>query len=43
MKNNKNRSKDRPKSYAQLRKMQPRDNADLGIEKKKLHENGSEK
>jgi len=43
MKNNKNRTKDRPKSYAQLRKMQPKTNADLGIDKTKLHESGSEK
>lgn len=31
MDNNKNRIKDRPKSNAELRKMQPKDNADLGI------------
>jgi hypothetical protein len=31
MNNNKNRAKDRPKSYPELRKMKPRDNADLGI------------
>lgn len=43
MKNNKNRSKDRPKSYAQLRKMQPKDNANVGTEKKEIHDSGSEK
>lgn len=31
MDNNKNRIKDREKSNAELRKMQPRDNADVGI------------
>lgn len=31
MKNNKNRMKDRPKSKAELRKVDPKDNADLGI------------
>lgn len=31
MDNNKNRMKDRPKSNPELRKMKPRDNADLGI------------
>jgi len=29
--NNKNRLKDRPKSNAELRKMNPKDNSDLGI------------
>jgi hypothetical protein len=31
MDNNKNRIKDREKSNADLRKMEPKDNADLGI------------
>ncbi len=31
MDNNKNRMKDRPKSNAELRKMEPKENADLGI------------
>jgi hypothetical protein len=31
MDNNKNRMKDREKSNATLRKMEPRDNADVGI------------
>ncbi len=31
MDNNKNRTRDRDKSNAELRKMQPRDNADIGI------------
>ncbi len=31
MDNNKNRMKDRPKSKAELRKMEPKENADLGI------------
>ena len=31
MDNNKNRMKDREKSNAELRKMEPRDNADVGI------------
>lgn len=31
MDNNKNRKKDREKSNPELRKMEPRDNADLGI------------
>lgn len=31
MKNNKNRIRDRGKSNAELRKMEPKDNADLGI------------
>lgn len=31
MDNNKNRMKDRPKSNPELRKMQPKDNADAGI------------
>lgn len=32
MKNNKNRMKDRDHSDAELRKMRPKDNADVGIE-----------
>ncbi|TCT15702.1 hypothetical protein EDC18_103413 [Natranaerovirga pectinivora] len=31
MDNNKNRIKERPKSNAELRKMKPKENADLGI------------
>lgn len=31
MKNNKNRIRDREKSNADLRKMEPKDNADVGI------------
>lgn len=31
MKNNKNRMRDREKSNADLRKMEPKDNADVGI------------
>jgi hypothetical protein len=31
MKNNKNRLRDRDKSNAELRKMKPKENADLGI------------
>jgi hypothetical protein len=31
MNNNKNRMKDREKSNSELRKMQPKDNADVGI------------
>ena len=31
MDKNKNRLKDRPKSNAELRKMKPKDNSDLGI------------
>lgn len=31
MKNNKNRIKDRPKSNPELRKMRPKENADMGI------------
>lgn len=31
MKNNKNRIKDREKSNSDLRKMEPKDNADVGI------------
>ena len=35
MKNNKNRLKDRGASNAELRKMEPKDNADVGIKKGK--------
>lgn len=31
MDNNKNRKKDRKKSYPELRKMEPKDNQDVGI------------
>lgn len=31
MKNNKNRMRDREKSNSELRKMEPKDNADVGI------------
>ena len=31
MNNNKNRKKDRPKSNFELRKMEPKDNEDVGI------------
>lgn len=31
MKNNKNRMRDRDKSNSELRKMEPKDNADVGI------------
>jgi hypothetical protein len=46
MKNNKSRSKDRPKSNPELRKMKPRDNSDAGIidgVKTGLHDGGHEK
>lgn len=46
MDNNKNRKKDRPKTDPELRKMQPRDNADVGIRsghKIGVHERGHEK
>lgn len=46
MDNNKNRMKDREKSNSQLRKMQPKDNADAGIKdgrKTGVHESGHEK
>jgi hypothetical protein len=39
MDNNKNRLKDRPKSNADLRKMQPKDNSDLGIRDTKIGKN----
>ena len=46
MDNNKNRQKDRPKNNPELRKMKPRDNADLGIvegKKTGVHESKHEK
>lgn len=46
MKNNKNRMKDRPKSNPELRKMQPKNNADVGIvdgHKIGVHESGHER
>ncbi len=46
MDNNKNRMKDREKSNAELRKMEPRDNADVGIKDGKkigTHESDHEK
>ncbi len=46
MNNNKNRMKDRPKSDPELRKIKPKDNADVGIAngyKKGLHNGGHEK
>lgn len=46
MDNNKNRLKDRPKSNPELRKMRPKDNADVGIEdghKIGVHESRHEK
>lgn len=46
MDNNKNRVKDREKSNATLRKMEPKDNADLGIingQKIGVHESRHEK
>ncbi|MPN34753.1 hypothetical protein SDC9_182247 [bioreactor metagenome] len=46
MDNNKNRLKDRPKNSPELRKMQPKDNADVGIKnghKYGVHESRHEK
>lgn len=46
MDNNKNRLKDRPKSNAELRKIDPKENADLGIkegQKIGVHESKHEK
>lgn len=46
MNNNKNRLKDRPKNHPELRKMKPKENADVGImngKKLGLHDAGSEK
>lgn len=46
MDNNKNRVKDRPKSNSELRKMEPRDHAGIGMkngQKAGLHDGGHEK
>lgn len=46
MKNNKNRMKDRDHSNAELRKMKPKDHADVGIENGSIigtHDGGHEK
>lgn len=46
MHDNKNRKKDRPKTNPELRKMRPKQNADLGIidgKKTGLHDGGHEK
>ncbi|WP_313341108.1 hypothetical protein [Sedimentibacter sp.] len=46
MKNNKNRMRYREKSNAELRKMEPKDNADIGIIDGKIlgiHDGGHEK
>lgn len=46
MDNNKNRIRDREKSNAELRKMQPKENEDIGIangHKKGLHDGKHEK
>jgi len=46
MDNNKNRLKDRPKSNAELRKMDPKENANVGIkegQKIGVHEGKNEK
>lgn len=46
MDNNKNRAKDREKSTPELRKMEPKDNADVGIVNGKkigVHESKHEK
>jgi len=46
MNHNKNRKKDRPKSNPELRKMKPKENADVGIlngQKIGLHDSGQEK
>jgi hypothetical protein len=46
MKNNKNRMRDREKSNSELRKMEPKDNADVGIINGQIigvHEGGNEK
>lgn len=46
MNDNKNRMKDRPKSKPELRKMKPKENANLGIingQKIGLHDGGHEK
>lgn len=46
MDKNKNRMRDRPKSNPELRKMKPKENADVGIKNGKkigLHDGGHEK
>lgn len=46
MKNNKNRMRDREKSNSELRKMEPKDNADVGIVNGQIigvHESSHEK
>lgn len=46
MKNNKNRMREREKSNSELRKMEPKDNADVGIVDGKIlgiHDGGHEK
>ena len=46
MDNNKNRMKDRPKSDPELRKMKPKENADVGIiegQKTEQHDRGQGK
>lgn len=46
MKNNKNRMRDRDKSNSELRKMEPKDNADVDIINGQIigvHEGGNEK
>ena len=46
MKNNKNRTRERQKSNSELRKMEPKDNADVGINDEKIlgiHDGGHEK
>jgi hypothetical protein len=46
MKNNKNRIRDREKSNSELRKMEPKDNADIGMINGQIigvHEGGNEK
>ena len=46
MNNNKNRMRDREKSNSELRKMEPKDNADIGIingQIKGVHESKHEK
>mgnify|MGYP001000644455 FL=1 len=46
MKNNKNRMREKEKSNSELRKMEPKDNADVGIVDGKIlgiHDGGHEK
>ncbi len=46
MKNNKNRMREREKSNSELRKMEPKDNSDVGIVDGKIlgiHDGGHEK